>query len=63
VIFLLSAYVVLGVFFSLYFLFSGYQKLDNSADTAGLAVRLLWLPAALALWPVLLAKLAGSRAL
>lgn len=58
---LLWAYVAIGVFFALYFLFVGYKKLDGSAENAGLGVRLLWMPAAFALWPVLIAKLAGSR--
>ncbi len=50
-------YVVVGVFFGVYFTLGGYKQLDASANGAGLAVRLLWLPAALALWPVLLLKL------
>lgn len=46
-------YVVVGLLFSIAFLLVGYKKIDESAKNAGWLLRLLWLPAAFALWPLL----------
>ncbi len=47
-------YSVIGLVFGLAFVFVGYKKIDRTAEGAGIGVRLLWLPAALALWPLVL---------
>jgi hypothetical protein len=49
---LIAIYLLLGVLFALAFLFLGYRKIDPSAESAGFGVRLMWMPAALALWPI-----------
>lgn len=57
-----SVYVAVGALFAVYFAALGYKKLDASATGAGFGVRLLWMPAALALWPALLVKLLRGTA-
>lgn len=49
---LVLLYLLVGALFSLAFLFVGYRKIDPSAEGAGIAVRCMWMPAALALWPI-----------
>ena len=49
-------YVLLGVCFGAWFLFSGYRRLDPSAADAKWYTRLLWLPGAVLLWPLLVTK-------
>lgn len=55
----LSIYVIIGVLFSLWFVAFGHRLLDASSADARLTVRVLWLPAALLLWPLLLLKTMG----
>ncbi|MEM1434310.1 MAG: hypothetical protein AAGG11_09675 [Pseudomonadota bacterium] len=55
------AYLGLGGLFGLWFVSLGAQRLDPSARGAGLFTRLLWLPAASLLWPVLLTRLLRSH--
>ncbi len=50
-------YVGLGVLFALYFATKGVSKLDPTAEGAPLGFRMLMLPGAAALWPLLMAKL------
>jgi hypothetical protein len=52
-----SIYFLSGALFGLYFIFSGCGRIDAGASSAGLWVRLMWLPAAVLLWPFLLVKL------
>lgn len=53
---LIGGYCLLGVLFGIFFLLKGYKAIDSSADGAGIGVRLMWLPGAVALWPLLMAK-------
>ena len=46
-------YLVVGLVFSIAFVSRGVSKLDPSAKDAGLGARLLWVPAAALLWPLL----------
>jgi len=59
---IISAYFLIGSVFGLYFLIRGFRQLDSSAATAGIPVRLLWLPAAILLWPVLGRRLVFNKA-
>lgn len=50
-------YVVIGLLFGLFFVAKGVKLLDPVAEGSPLTFRLLVLPGATALWPVLLRKL------
>lgn len=54
---LVIVYSVTGLLFGLFFLFRGYTKLDASAQGASFGVRVMWVPAAIVLWPLLLVKI------
>ena len=49
----LAVYLSLGLAFALLFALNGYKKIDKLAATAPLRIRILWMPAAIALWPLL----------
>lgn len=49
----LSIYLSLGLVFAVLFALSGYKRIDTHAATAPLRIRILWMPAAVALWPLL----------
>jgi len=53
---LLGIYFLIGLLFSLWFVIRGAAKLDENAVEANWKLKLLWLPAAIALWPILLKK-------
>lgn len=53
---LILVYLLIGILFALAFFAVGYRKIDPSAESARWYVRLMWMPAALALWPLLLKK-------
>ncbi len=53
-------YLAIGLIFGIWFAFAGAQKLDQGMKNAGWAMRLLLIPGALALWPVLIKKLFNS---
>ena len=57
---LLAVYTALGLAFALFFFALGYRRIDPTAAGAGLLVRLIWVPAAIALWPVLILRWRGS---
>jgi len=58
-----SAYLGVGVVFAVYFSFSAAARIDSAAKGAGAAFRLLIVPGAMLLWPVLLPmSLAGIGA-
>jgi hypothetical protein len=57
----IALYSLIGVIFGLFFVFLGYSKLDPAAQEASFAVRLLWLPASIILWPILLARIARGE--
>ena len=55
-IYLLSAYAGVGVVFALAFVIAGVARIDSRAKGSGLGFRLLILPGAAALWPLLLRR-------
>lgn len=57
----LSIYVIAGALFAIWFVAFGHRVLDASSADARLTTRVLWLPAALLLWPVLLLKMFSAR--
>ena len=56
IVMLATVYLLLGLVFAAPFLARGVQKVDSHAETAGLAVRLIWLPGTMVFWPVLLKR-------
>ena len=56
-IWIVSSYCLIGLLFSIYFAVSGCSRIDPAAASAGVLVRLMWIPAALALWPLLLLRI------
>ena len=50
---LLLGYVVIGALFGAAFVMRGYAVITPQAQGASLGARLLWWPAATALWPLL----------
>jgi hypothetical protein len=58
----LAVYAIIGLLFALPFSARGAERLDPSAKGAGLGFRLLIVPGAAALWPLLLWRwLRGSQ--
>ncbi len=53
---LAGIYLILGCVFGLGFILSGYRVIDPVAKGAGWPVRLMWLPGAIVLWPLLIVK-------
>jgi len=51
-----GAYAALGVLFALAFVTRGVQRVDPAAKTGTLGFRLLIVPGAVALWPLLLRR-------
>jgi hypothetical protein len=58
---LLAVYAVSGAVFAPAFAWRGAAQLDPAARDSGLGFRLILLPGAAALWPLLLAKWVRSR--
>lgn len=58
---ILGGYLLAGLLFGVGFFFRGYAAIEPGARGASVATRLLWTPASVALWPVLLKKWIGSR--
>ena len=52
----LAAYGLLGVLFAIAFVSKGIQRLDPVAEHAPLGFRLIVIPGAAALWPLLLVR-------
>jgi hypothetical protein len=52
----LSGYAIAGVFFAIYFGGAGAGRIDSDAKEAPLGVRLILMPGAVALWPLLLPR-------
>jgi hypothetical protein len=52
----LMLYAALGFLFGLAFVLRGVQRVDAAAKETGLGFRLIILPGAAALWPVLLRR-------
>ena len=60
----LAVYVTLGLLFALCFVTLGIGRIDPSAKGAGIGFRLLIVPGAVALWPLLAWRwLRGAQAL
>lgn len=57
---LLMAYTGIGIAFAILFVIAGISQVDPVAKGAGLGFRLLILPGAAALWPMLLVRWARS---
>ncbi len=53
----LGIYTVIGVLFALYFFFKGAFALDPLIEESKWTVRLLLIPGAIGLWPLLLFKI------
>ena len=58
---IINGYLIVGLVFGVYFTVSGCSRIDPTAASANLPVRLMWLPAALLLWPLLLIKLLQTK--
>lgn len=56
-------YVAIGVLFSVYFFLKGARKMDDLIADSSWKVRLLLIPGAIGLWPVLLVKLLRKKRL
>ncbi len=54
IVWLFTAYGVLGVLFAIPFLMVGINRMDSRTKGAGLAFRLIVFPGVVALWPLLL---------
>jgi hypothetical protein len=52
----LAVYFGVGIAFAIWFVFAGVNRFDDAAVKAGVGFRLLILPGAAALWPVLMAR-------
>ncbi len=50
----LTVYFAIGLLFGLAFMTKGYAKIDHAARSASKATRLMWLPASIILWPILM---------
>ena len=55
------AYLAIGILFGLFFAFKGAAQLDEVAREAPFGFRVLILPGAVALWPLLLVKLLTKK--
>ena len=52
----LKLYFLTGFIVSLYFLAVGYRRILPDAAGTRFSVRILWVPAAIAIWPLVLIK-------
>lgn len=57
----LTAYALIGVAFAAAFVSAGIQRIDPQARGSGLGFRLIVLPGAAALWPLLLSRWMRGR--
>lgn len=57
----LTWYAALGIIFAIAFVARGVSRIDGHAAGAGLGFRLMILPGAMALWPVLLSRWIRAR--
>ena len=55
-IYLFAAYLIIGFFFSFTFAFKEAAKLDRDVKESSIWLKLLLMPGAIVLWPVLLVK-------
>lgn len=59
---MLGGYVAVGLVFGLAFVSIGVARIDPDAKGTGIGFRILILPGAIALWPLLLFRWAARRA-
>jgi len=62
ILWIASAYFGIGLLFAIYFAVWGAQRLDSAAADAPWGFRLLIVPGATALWPVLLPRVFRRQA-
>jgi hypothetical protein len=55
-IYAIQIYLLIGLLFTIVFLFKGLTKVDVNATGTKIGFKLLILPGAIALWPILLYK-------
>jgi hypothetical protein len=56
----IASYLAVGLFFGVLFVARGAGRVDPVAAATPWRVRVLWLPGAAALWPIMLMKWARS---
>lgn len=56
-----GVYASLGTLFALFFVIRGAAVIDPAAATAALRTRLIFIPGAVALWPLLLRRCLAAR--
>ena len=60
-LYLLGGYVLLGLLFGIYFFVAGAARMDSGIKDSRWTVRLLLLPGAIGLWPLLIRKAFGRK--
>ena len=60
-IYILYAYLAIGLGFALFFVFGGSEKIHHSVKKGGLGLKLLLVPASIMLWPYLLKRLIQKK--
>ncbi len=58
---IITAYFIIGAVFALLFVTVGVSRVDPAASGAGIGFRLLLVPGAMALWPVLMRRWMAGR--
>ena len=54
-------YIAAGLLFGIFFALGGFARLDPAAKGSSITFRILTIPAATALWPLLLIKMLRQR--
>ena len=62
-VYFLALYAAIGLVFSVAFFFVGYRVINPEAAHSTKRVRVLWCPAAVAIWPLLVGKWVKNRGL
>ncbi len=60
-VYFLTVYFLIGLICAVVFFFVGYKVVLADATDSDLSVRLLWLPGAVAIWPLLVLKWCCQR--
>lgn len=61
IVYTLGIYALIGVGFAVYFVLAGARRLDDAAKGAGVGFRLIIIPAAAALWPLLAFRILNGK--
>lgn len=56
-VYLFYFYLLIGLIFGIWFVFSGVNKLDEGMKDAGWVLRLMLIPGSMGLWPVLINRI------